>query len=60
MTKQQQKNIIILIAGFHTAMGWAMGTKPYNIVLSTQLFYKTFMFFIILLIINYYPFLNHW
>ena len=39
--QQQQKpweythyeNIILLITGFHRAVGWAVGTSPYNIVL---------------------------
>ena len=32
----QYENIILLITGYHTAVGWAVGISPYNIDLSAQ------------------------
>ena len=30
------ENTILLITGYHTAVGWAVGISPYNIDLSAQ------------------------
>ena len=51
----QYENIILLITGYHTALGWAVGISPHDIDLSTQ----TVMYLNRLLYL-WYKFWNHW
>ena len=50
----QYENIILLITGYHTALGWAVGISPHDIDLSTQ----TVMYLNRLLYL-WYKFWNH-
>ena len=51
----QYENIILLITGYHTALGWAVGISPHDIDLSTQ----TVMYLNRSLYL-WYKFWNHW
>ena len=51
----QYENIILLITGYHTALGWAVGISPRDIDLSTQ----TVMYLNRSLYL-WYKFWNHW
>ena len=51
----QYENIILLITGYHTVLGWAVGISPHDIDLSTQ----TVMYLNRSLYL-WYKFWNHW
>ena len=51
----QYENIILLITGYHMALGWAVGISPHDIDLSTQtVMYLNRLFYL------WYKFWNHW